>query len=510
MTGSRCAQCPVIALLLCASAVFGVEPIRLGNGLTVLDVQLGPNAQAVTAGTVSYPHPRPRLAGFSPLVAITTSNKHSLKDIDYEHNLTTFYDCSVGAPSGGNCGALHAPADVNYVVGILDSGSVADLAAGSGATTLGLTGSYLTTNVVPIGGVGGEVDAIVTQPIGFYAQGLGAVGPSGTIDPFELVGHSNVSALAAPPIVCGGVELVSAFVGTPLIAFFNTVVRVDSPIAIVHDGRIFSGPEVRIQGQSSTLPEFDRAFAMEVGGIGAVTTASYFPVFDPEDLVTPSIPTLLSLSPLSIPTGGVFFANVQALMGEPGPTNFPTTMRLMVDTGAQTSIMSPAMAAELNLPIEPDFTVSACGVGGIIEGIPGYYIDYVKINAFGGALEFSRAPFVVLDLTSPEGGVLDGVLGMNFFWNRNVIFEPSLSFSSFFHVSDPLPFDYGDHDADYRVSLGDAAGFAICRSGPVPAPLTPDCESLDADGNVLLDLRDFARLQNCFSGDQPANPLCGQ
>lgn len=509
MRRSTYAQWSGAAFALFASVASAGEPIRLGDGLTLVEVKLGANAQAVTAGTVSYPHPRPRLAGFSPLVAITTSNKHSLKDIDYEHNLTTFYDCNVGAPSGATCGALHPPANANYVVGILDSGSVVDLAAGSGATTLGLTGNYLTSNVVPIGGVGGEVDALVTQPVGFYVQGLNAVGSSGLLSTSALVGHSNVSALVAPPIVCGGVELVSAFVGTPFIAFFNTVVRVDSPLAVAHDGRIFSGPSVQVQGQSSTLPEFNRAFAMEVGGIGAVATASYFPVFDPEDLVTPLIPTLLSLSPLSIPTGGVFFSNMQALMGEPGPTNFPTTMRLMVDTGAQTSIMSPAMAAELNLPLEPDFTISACGVGGLIENIPGYYIDYVKINAFGGALEFSRAPFVVLDLTSPEGGALDGVLGMNFFWNRNVIFEPSLSFSSFFHVSDPLRIDYGDYDADYRVSFGDVAGFALCRTGVVPAPLTPDCEALDVDGNGALDMIDFARLQNCFSGDQPADPLCG-
>ena len=44
--------------------------------------------------------------------------------------------------------------------------------------------------------------------------------------------------------------------------------------------------------------------------------------------------------------------------------------------------------------------------------------------------------------------------------------------------------------------------------GEYPA-LTPDCESLDVDANGTLDLIDFARLQNCFSGDVPADPLCG-
>lgn len=411
--GSKSARFLGVTIVCAASVCLAVEPIRLGQGLTLVDVKPGPNATSVTAGTVNHPHPRPRLAGFSPLVAITTSNKHSLKDVDYEHDLTTFYDCNVGAPSGVTCGALRPPANVNYVIGILDSGSVVDLAAGSGATALGLTGSRLTTNVIPIGGVGGETTALVTQPLGFYAQGLSAIDSTGTLIMSSMAGHSNVSGLVAPPIVCGGVELVSAFVGTPMISFFNTVVRVDTPLAVGHGGRIFSGPSVQVQGTSSPLPEFERAFAMEIGGISPVTTCSYYPDF--EDLITPIAPTQLSFTPLSFPTGGVFFSNVQALMGEPSPTNFPITMRLMVDTGAQASIISPAMAAELNLPLDPDFTISACGIGGIIEGIPGYFIDYVKINAFGGALEYSRAPFVVLDLLSPEGGALDGVLGMNFF-----------------------------------------------------------------------------------------------
>jgi hypothetical protein len=73
------------------------------------------------------------------------------------------------------------------------------------------------------------------------------------------------------------------------------------------------------------------------------------------------------------------------------------------------------MRNNLNLPFEPDFTVDACGVGGLIEDIPGYYIDYVKINAGGGELEFSRVPFVMIDLPTSQLGQLDGVLGMNFF-----------------------------------------------------------------------------------------------
>jgi hypothetical protein len=207
---------------------------------------------------------------------------------------------------------------------------------------------------------------------------------------------------------------------------------------------------------------------MEFGGLAPVTTANYYP--DIFELEEPMFPTLLSMSPMSIPFGGNFFAEIGILQGEPSPTNPIQTMRVLVDTGAQSSIMSSNMAAKLNLPFEPDFTVEICGIGGLTEGVPVYYIDYVKINAWGGALEFSQVPIVVHDMESPEGGSLDGILGMNFFWNRNIIFEPSLTGSGFLHVSEPVPFAYADLNFDGNINIEDFAIFAsawLTKTGDV-------------------------------------------
>ena len=504
-------------LLLCATSLAAADgptapratSIRMGPGGTIVAVHARPTApQAIAGAAPSYPFPRPRLTGFSPLIAITTSDAHSHIDIDYEHNLESGYLCDPRhLPSPAQCGSLDPPADRNFVVGVLDSGSVVDLAAGTGASTLGLRGTYLTSNVIPIGGVGGEVNALVTQPIGIYAAGLSAVDSGGTLDLNAVVGHSNVAALVAPPIDCGAGEVVTAFVGTPFLSFYNTVIRVDTPRRVTLGSQTFIAPDVRIQSLLDPIPEYPRAFAMEIGGISPVTTSSYFP--DVEDLVTPVVPTQLSLSALSFPTGGAFFATVRATMG--WPTNLLTSMRMMVDTGAQSSIISPAMAADLNLPRNPDFTIDACGVGGLVQGIPGYYIDYVRINAFGGMLEFSRAPFVVLDLSSPEGGPLDGILGMNFFWNRNVVFEPSLTGSSFFDVSDPIPVAFGDSDVDFHVDAADASFFFACMTGPGSMGVNPECDHLDADFDGSIDLSDLAKFQNCFSGpDRSADPNCGR
>jgi len=501
----------------------------MGSRGSIVRVHRGSSASTVTAGAApSYPFPRPRLTGFSPLIAITTSSKHSPDDIDYEHDLESSYTCDpLNGPIGGTCGALNPPADQNFVVGYLDSGSVADLSAGSGAELLGLICPndscpddpcpYMTCNSTPIGGVGEPVDAYVTQPIGIYAAGLSAIDSGGILDMNALVGHSNVAALAAPPIICEGTELVSAFVGTPFLAFYTSVIRVDTPRSVTVRGQTFSSPDVQIQGLFDPIPEFSHAFAMVLGsgGIPALT-ASYYPDtdLDPEDpgyLITPAVPTALSLLPLIPPTGGLFFRDVQAVKGEPSPTNLPITMNLVVDMGAQVSIMSEAMRNNLNLPFEPHFTVDACGVGGLIEDIPGYYIDYVKINAGGGELEFSRVPFVMIDLPSSQLGTLDGVLGMNFFWNRNVTFEPSLTSSSNFYVSDPIPVAFADSNVDFHVDATDVSFFLTCITGPQSTGVSPECDHLDVDFDGSIDLYDVAKFQLCFSGsEQLANPNCGQ
>ena len=459
-----------------------------------------PREQGVVAATSAYPHPRPRLAGFSPLIAMTATNQQSTMDIDYEHDLHVSYHCDpYHAPTPTVCGPLNPPATQRFIVGILDSGSVVDLVAGSSAVTLGLIGPYMTNNPIPIGGVGGTVNAYLTQPIGLFAAGLSAVGQDGLLNVAALKGHSNVAALVAPIIDCGAGEAVTGFMGTPFLSFFNTVIRVDRPRRVTINNLVYKTPEVQIQRTTDALPDYPRAIAMTFGGLSPATTASYFPVLEPEDLETPSLPTQLSLSPLSIPTGGVFFAEILVLEGEPGPFNTPVSMRVMVDTGAQASIMSPGIAAALNLPMTPDFVVDACGVGGLVTDIPAYYVDYVKINALGGAMEFSRAPFVMLDLASPEGGALDGVLGMNFFWNRNLTFEPSLTGTAFLGVSDPVPFAAGDFDLDSFVDADDAATFQACFGGPASA-VTPDCDHVDIDADGDVDLNDFAAMQACFNG----------
>jgi hypothetical protein len=116
-------------------------------------------------------------------------------------------------------------------------------------------------------------------------------------------------------------------------------------------------------------------------------------------------------------------------------------------------------------------------------------VDYARINALGGALEFSRVPFVVLDVESPEGGPLDGILGMNFFWNRNIVLEPTIAGAAFLHVSEPVPYAFIDLNYDGAVDVADFAIFASAwRSTPEDPTWNSTC---DLFIDEVIDARDF-------------------
>lgn len=323
--------------------------IRMGNGRTIVAITPGRSDTAAASRSIgSFPNPRPRLAGFSPLVAIATSDEgHPLGfDLEFEHDLQSTYVGSSLIPGT-------AP---DYVIGFLDSGADVNLAAGSFAVTLGLFGNNLTGVDIPIGGVGNdEVLATITMSVGFFAQGLSAINSAGALNFADMVGHSNVCGLASPAIDCGNGEVLSAVIGMPFLAFYNSLINVDTPRRVEVGGEVYTGPDVRIQDPFEPLPQYAHLMFMEFGGLAvSATTAAYFPDF--LDLVTPALPTLLALFPGTFPTGGNFFAEIELLEGEPGPFNTAISVRLLLDTGAQSSIISRGVAARLNQPFDPDFT----------------------------------------------------------------------------------------------------------------------------------------------------------
>lgn len=376
--------------------------------------------------------PRPKVAGFQPLVAITTSDRKRGEDLEWEHDLHFGY---AGNPLSGT-------PETDYVVGVLDTGAVANVIAGEHAEKLGVTSSLLTNNIATLVGFGNcpNVDASVSHPFGFFSQGLAAISENSQLDRQQLFGHSNVSNVVLPEIEGSTPRTV---LGLSMLSFFTSVIRNDVERTVRYEGEDVTSPDVQIYAPGDQqIPVFGRSIPLSImglGGLPATTAAFYGLTVQPLDLQTPQTPTILTSNPISIPTGGNIFAEVGIGHGELGPTNPIQTVDLILDTGAQGSILSRAAAARLNIDLQnPDFVVDIETFGCTTPNVPGFYIDYMRINASGGAVEFSHAPFIILDIPSPNGGVLDGVLGMNAFWNRNLVLEPSLLGSSFLHISEPL------------------------------------------------------------------------
>ncbi len=434
--------------------------------------------------------PRPRLLGFSPLVAVTTSDAGTTEEFDWSHVLESGY---TGNPMAGN-------AATNYTIGVLDTGASIDLIGAQAVDQLGVVGERLTSNTTTITGASGEIEVPISQPIGVYAQGFGAIGDDGRLDLDKLYGHSNVSTVALPADSPGTDQLIPTVLGIPMLAFYTSVIRNDTPRTITYQGEQITSPDVQIYpiGDPS-IPEFQHQIPMTMAGLGGlpITTASYsaLDLSGGTDFKTPNIPTLLTSIEGSIPTGGAAFAKLNVGQGELSPTNPVQQLNVLIDTGAQTSIISPTTAANLNLDLRhPDFTQDVLGIGGVKKDVPGFFVDYLKMNASGGALEFSHVPFLVLDLQSPAGGPLDGVLGMNLFWNRNVKFAPTATGSGFLEVSDPLfgpEVLLGDVDLNLKLNAADIEDLFAKRGGPLEEA---DPAVYDLTGDNVVDQHDVDYL----------------
>lgn len=487
--------------------------IRLGAGMRAIAIHPSHDRsrgmaessvlEPTEAGQVDHwPHPRVPIDGFSPLVAISVTNYKASGDETFAHIVKTQYAGS----------ALNPPAANNYAIGIFDSGSVVDLVGYCDSEMLGVSGSYLSDYTTFLGGVSGMVEAPVSMPIGIFANGLGAIQADGQLDTAQLVGHGNVAAVVGPEETCGEGLVLPTVIGNGFVGFFTTSIRVDQPRRVTLGEQTYASPDVAILPQgSASAPVYPRRISMTASGYGGlVTTSSYYPdiLINPLGPYQPWLPTTLSTGDGAIPFGGGFFGQIGVIQGTPSPTNPLQTMRVLIDTGAQTCIMTPAMTANLSLPSTPDFTLDVQGIGGV-RTVNGYYIDYVKINASGGALEFSHVPFVEIDVSSPDGAEIGGILGMNLFWNRNVVFDPSLTGSGFLRVSDPV-LNRFDFDRDTDVDADDLATFQDCTSGPAVLQTRVECPMADADGDGDVDQDDFGVLQRCLSGSSvPADPVCG-
>ena len=173
--------------------------------------------------------------------------------------------------------------------------------------------------------------------------------------------------------------------------------------------------------------------------------------------------------------------------------------RFMLDTGAQVSVVGSRVGAGLGFnPAHPDFEVEIQGVTGEINTAPGFYIDEIDIPALGEWLSFTNIPVVLLDVSSPEGGTLDGIIGMNLFTDLNFTLrgggmflqdDPAIYYETISQVT-------GDINGDGVVDWLDVAALADAWLATTASPNWNANADLVGDG--IINFLDFAVL--CKTG----------
>ncbi len=347
----------------------------------------------------------PAVDGFTPWIVVSVTDAHGE---ELELDAVTEYSIV------GNYPASHPESD--YTIGIYDTGASTHVMGYEAANLAGLYNpsfDLLTTNTVTIIGVTGEVDAWVSQPIGIFIDGLGAIEPNGLLwDRSGMVGQSNVSIAVGQ----GGspVDLPTA-IGSPMSVYFTAAFNNDTVVTRTRDGSDYNAPDIHIYPQDDPgIPTYANMIPLELRPLGA-TSVQYIPGLSPDlEYFEPTSPSVI-IGNLS---QSVFFvASVDLYNGIHSAID---KTRFMLDTGAQVSVVGYRIGARLGLnPAHPDFEVEIQGVSGDSIMAPGFYIDAIDIPALGDWLSFTNIPVVLLDVSSPEGGTLDGIIGMNLFTDLN-------------------------------------------------------------------------------------------
>ena len=407
---------------------------------------------AVTVNVIDSPP----IAGFVPRIAVAVTDKRS-DDFDWaaEAHMSV-----VGRHLTDN-------PETNFAIGLFDTGASVNLIGYEAANRTGIyAADLLTPSVIELIGATNSVLARVSQPLAVFIDGLAAIDANGmTLDDSSMVGQSNVSVVVGqePPI--GKPDLPTA-IGSPMSANFVTVINNDSPITITYDGNDLESPDIRFYSHDDLrIPNYANRIPLNLIPSGAINV-QYIPDLEAimEFVFQPGSPSTI----VGNLAQSLFFVNSVDIEDE---TNSAIDkQRFMVDTGAQVTVISSGVSSRLGLdPANPDFEIDIQDVTGEITVEPGFYVDSLQIPALGDWLSFTNVPVVLLDVDSPEGGTLDGIIGMNLFVNFNLVLRGGGLFGQ-----DPPSLEYE------------------LVQGAVTGDIAPE------GGDGIVDFRDFAALANAW------------
>jgi hypothetical protein len=267
-------------------------------------------------------------------------------------------------------------------------------------------------------GVGGSVIGDVSQPGTILAGGLADFTFEFDTNSFDYTFGTLTDPVRAVP----GIQ---AFVGT----------EAGSPSLPSLTGTPIHKPSQAFPGGSAALVTMQ---GLDFGTSFGLMAPLFIPQFD----LVPAGSSLSvqagSTAPVRVPLGrfgtdnygaeGTSITSVSnptltnvTLRGSAVDETFATTVApaLLFDTGAQVSLISSAIAADLGLDLDaPETTLQVRGAAGTTITLPGFTIGGIDLAAavadgdFTDVLAFRDVPVFVYDLGIPG---LDGILGMNLF-----------------------------------------------------------------------------------------------
>jgi len=448
-----------------------------------------PSAPSANEGysILSYVIDSPPIDGYVPWIAvgITDARDGYLEYIaNTEETVTGDY--------------LTSTPETNYALGIFDTGAGAHTISAADAAWTGIVDEDLvTTAMVTLTGATGDVNAWVSQPLGVFFDGLDAIDTNTLeVNDLNMVGQSNVS------IVVGDINEspnMPTVVGCPLAVYFTTVIKNSQQITLNVDGQELVGPQINVYPHNDPrIPSYPNKIYLELRPTDGEIVA-YFPCIEIEEGDCPDEdgdPILPSTIWGFMPTQSLLFASRTDLLNG---IRTSQENKFMLDTGAEITVISELKAAELELnTLEPDFEVEIMGIAGNFAIAPGFFIDQIEITATPQWLSFTNVPVIMLDIASPEGGILDGILGTNLFADMNYYIrgggltgqeQPYIKFD---FLPPGLTGDIAPVPIDGVVDILDLAALADAW---LANPLSSNWNSrADIVGDAIIDFLDFAAM----------------
>ncbi len=405
----------------------------------------------------------PPIDGFVPRIAVTVTDERS-DDFDW---VAQTHMSVVGRH-------LTDYPETDYTIGLFDTGASTHILSYAAANRTGVyDADLITTSMTEILGATNSVFGWVSQPLAIFIDGLAAIEPNGmTLDSANMVGQSNVSVIIGdlPPEDKPDLPTV---VGSPMSVNFVTAINNQYPITVTYDGNDLTSPDIKFyEHDDSRIPEYPNRIPLNLIPSGGLNI-QYIPDLEAimEFIFQPGSPSII------VGNLGQSLFFVDSVDLSDGNYSAIDKRRFMLDTGAQITVIGSGVGSRLGLnPDNAEFEVEIQDVTGEITLEPGFYIDSLEIPSLGDWLSFTNVPVVLLDVGSPEGGTLEGIIGMNLFVNFNLVLRgggllgqdpPSLEFEL---ITEHLIADIAPEGGDDIVDFLDFEAFAKAWHSTTTSP----------------------------------------